>query len=796
MRRRRGQRIGVLANHRQVIEDPERAPFGGGDQVAVAHLEVGHRDNRKIAGEELPPGPAVVRDVDRGLGPGVHQPLPLGILAHHAHRLAGAQPVHQRRPRLAEVGGAVDVRRRVAHAVLAIGHVHRARVVRRHLELVHQPIARRWRRHVGPRRPAVLRQLHVAVVGAHVHRLRIVRRLLDHEDRPVHFAARPFIGDRAAAPPLAALVVLRQVPRGRRPRLSAITRAQQHVAAVVNHVLVVHRHHDGCRPVEAVFRLVGRLRQVHLRVRHDVARQPVLLVQLVDEPLVAAPVHITRALPAHADVGTLAPRAVVPLALGDHEAVGARLDDHRRVVLLSRVELVRKVVVDRHVVELRRRLVVLRAPALPAIQRDRAAAVVGVRHVVAVGRVDPEAVVVAVHRVHHRKRPPAVDRLEHRCVHHPHHVGVLRIGDDIHVVPRACLDQAILAQQAPALPRVVAAVQPSLLGLDDRIDAFRICRRDRHVEVSDQLGEPFGEALPAVAAIGRLPDPAPGTAGAHHPRRTLVVPHRRVQDARVGRVHRQPRRAAGRVLPLEHLQPRLAAVGRAVDPALRRSLPSVALRRDVDDVRVVGMHPHGRDLARGGEPHVDPRLPLVGTLVDAVAVGRRLPADRMLAAPHVDHVGVGRGDRDGADGARLEEAVGDVAPRQPGVVGAPEPASGVADEVRQRLRRDPDDGVRASSARRPDVTPRDRLKDARVEGGDGRRSGRGRCAPLRFNENRKARTHSEHGQREAGAMQSSGGHLERVCWVDGRGRAASLAHARATGTRRDVLASCERTSAT
>ncbi len=44
----------------------------------------------------------------------------------------------------------------------------------------------------------------------------------------------------------------------------------------------------------------------------------------------------------------------------------------------------------------------------------------------------------------------------------------------------------------------------------------------------------------------------------------------------------------------------------------------------------------------------------------------------MLAAPHVDHVRVGRGDGDRTDAARLEVAVGDVAPRDAGVVGAPD----------------------------------------------------------------------------------------------------------------------------
>ena len=53
------------------------------------------------------------------------------------------------------------------------------------------------------------------------------------------------------------------------------------------------------------------------------------------------------------------------------------------------------------------------------------------------------------------------------------------------------------------------------------------------------LRQPLGETRPRVAAIRALPDAAPRTAAAHQPRQSLMVPERRIEDARVRRVHRQ-----------------------------------------------------------------------------------------------------------------------------------------------------------------------------------------------------------------------------------------------------------------
>src|ERR1039458_9836931 len=67
-------------------------------------------------------------------------------------------------------------------------------------------------------------------------------------------------------------------------------------------------------------------------------------------------------------VAALPAARVEPVLTPDVAVVGAAEDADCRIVLLRAVHLVQKIVVRRHVIELRRRLVVLRRPTLAAIR--------------------------------------------------------------------------------------------------------------------------------------------------------------------------------------------------------------------------------------------------------------------------------------------------------------------------------------------------------------------------------------------------------------------------------------------
>ena len=715
----------MLTNRRQVIENPEGAPFRGRDQIAVVHFEVGDRHHRELRRKRRPLTTAVERQIQPRLGAGVQQALPRRVLADHAHRLALAEAGHDACPRRTVIGALEQMRRIVPDAIRAICDVDGRRVEGRHLDLVRQAVAQPLRRDVRPAGATVACALHEPIVGADVQHLGIVRRFMDHDDRTVHLAACAFVGDRATALPLSRLVVLRQVTTERHPALAAIGGPEQHVAAVVQHVAIVLRHTDRRGPVEAVARLVGGLRQVHRRPRHDVARQAGHLIQFVDQPLITAAVHAARLLRPDTDVGALAARTIPPVAHVDHRTVAAAANDHAAVVLLTGIQLVREIVIGGDVIELRRGLVVLRAPAVAAIHRHRHATVVGVDHVAAVARVDPELMIITVRGLDHLESPAAVDRLEHRRIHDPHDVGVLRIGGELHVVPAARLDQAILGLPRPALAGIIGAIQAAALGLDDGVDAVGIRRRDADADLAHQRRQPFREARPRVTAVHRLPDTAAIAAAAHHPRRALMIPERGVEDARIAGVHRQVARAGEGVHPLEDERPGRAAVLRAVDAAVGGRLPAVALRRDVEHIRIRRMHAHGRDLPGGAQPDVAPGAPLIGAPVHAVTVARRLPADGLFSGTDVDHIRIRRCDGDRADGSGAEEAVGQIPPVEPRVVGAPEPTARVAGEVGQRLRRNACCGIGTSTAKRTDVAPLQCAEGRGVEGRRGRHDRRG-----------------------------------------------------------------------
>ena len=131
------------------------------------------------------------------------------------------------------------------------------------------------------------------------------------------------------------------------------------------------------------------------------------------------------------------------------------------------------------------------------------------------------------------------------------------------------------------------------------------------------------------------------------PRRALHVPQRRVQDARIARIHRDVDRAGG-VVDEQHALPRLAAVGRAIDAARRVLAARVAHRRDEHAVGIARVDDDARDVPRVVEAEVRPRLAGVGRAIHAVAVGPVF-AQVGLAAADVDDVRIGRRDRDRAD---------------------------------------------------------------------------------------------------------------------------------------------------
>src|SRR5207302_3766100 len=112
-------------------------------------------------------------------------------------------------------------------------------------------------------------------------------------------------------------------------------------------------------------------------------------------------------------------------------------------------------------------------------------------------------------------------------------------------------------------------------------------------------------------------------------RLALRRPARGIQHGGVRRVEHEIG-DAGRVVPEQHLAPRLAAVGRLVDATVRVGAESVALGANPDGVWTARVHTDPGDLVSVLQPHMRPGLPAVARLPDAVAVGD-VAADGVLA---------------------------------------------------------------------------------------------------------------------------------------------------------------------
>ena len=120
-----------LVKRRQVVQDPERAPMGRDDHLDVLDDQVVDRRDRQVAAEPMPASAVVERNVDARLGPAIEQALAARVLADRPRELAVGDAAGDLAPRLAAVGGLVQIGPRVVVLVTRGRDVKRVLVVRR-----------------------------------------------------------------------------------------------------------------------------------------------------------------------------------------------------------------------------------------------------------------------------------------------------------------------------------------------------------------------------------------------------------------------------------------------------------------------------------------------------------------------------------------------------------------------------------------------------------------------------------------------------------------------------------------
>ena len=244
-------------------------------------------------------------------------------------------------------------------------------------------------------------------------------------------------------------VVAREIRTDRLPALSLIRRLEQDVGRRIKRCGIDRRDDDGRRPLEPVLHVGRRAATGRLRPDRDIAGFAEPMIVSRHDAVIRAGVDDVRVARIGSDVAAFAAADLIPVGVIDAAAAGPARNRNGGVVLLRAVDPVRKLIVGDHVIKLTGRLVLERRPGPAAIPRDCRAAVVAVDHALRIVRRDPEAVVVGVGRTHHLKRAASIGRFVDLQRRHIHRFRVLRVGDDVTVVPGALADARVPVHPLP-----------------------------------------------------------------------------------------------------------------------------------------------------------------------------------------------------------------------------------------------------------------------------------------------------------------------------------------------------------
>src|SRR5256884_1415513 len=203
-------------------------------------------------------------------------------------------------------------------------------------------------------------------------------------------------------------------------------------------------------------------------------------------PAVDFGVYVLRVARVGCDVAAFAPADLIPVLPADDALVVTAGDGDGAVVLLRAVDAIRPVVVHGDVIELRRRLIVLRSPALAAIDGDGRAAVIAVDQPPGIARVYPQRVMITVRRRQQLEILAAVGGAKGARVEHVYGIECDRIGEDVRVVPGTLPEAVIGIDPHPAVATVVGTEHPALLRLDGGIDAVGVRAGHRHPDATER----------------------------------------------------------------------------------------------------------------------------------------------------------------------------------------------------------------------------------------------------------------------------------------------------------------------
>ena len=201
----------------------------------------------------------------------------------------------------------------------------------------------------------------------------------------------------------------------------------------------------------------------------------------------------------------------VEVSKRNRAVVAATQDFGTAALLLTAEHPIRKTIVGDHVIELRRRLVVPRAPRRATVDGDGRALIDAECDRVRIVRVDPHRVIVVAARraLDADPRRSAVERTIGRGVRGVDLIAIVRVGRDAGEIFGASAHALFVVRLRPRRARIVRTEDPAAVDLfDDRVHAGRIGGGNRNADATDVRWQTRGQFRPGRAAIGRFEEPA------------------------------------------------------------------------------------------------------------------------------------------------------------------------------------------------------------------------------------------------------------------------------------------------
>ena len=419
------------------------------------------------------------------------------------------------------------------------------------------------------------------------------------------------------------------------------------------------------------------------------------------------------------DVAVLLDANRMPFAEGDLPVVATTRYARRPALLLSTAHAIGIRVVRAHVIELRGRLVVPRAPRLAAVHGDDRALVRRVQDDLGIVGVDPQAMVVVAtgSATKGGEGLPAIGRFPRDDIGDVHDVRILWIDAHFGEIRSATPQTHVGVDASPAFAGVIRSIDAAKIRrIDYSVETCGSARRRPEADAAEPLGDrrqPVRERMPRCPTIGGFVESARGAieGAANLPRGLPPGPQHGVHRVRVAGVERNVERA-GVLVAVEHFRPRIAAIGGAEDSTFRiRPVWMPEYGRE-HAIRIARIDDECGNLLTITKAEMRPVRTAVHGFVDAIS-RRQVGTLQSFTATDVNDIRCRGRDRDCADGAgRL--LVEDGAPDAAVIRALPHATVVHADVKHVRLPRHADGRYRAPTPVRPDHSPAHLREGSRV----------------------------------------------------------------------------------